>query len=98
VQDHADTCEIVAVYTDAQGTHARFWARATNAEGVYNAGESPEFACSQPIRQDRAAGEALRALIQTLVQDGWDPLDEHGPQWFSYRFHRPSSYPAGDGP
>jgi hypothetical protein len=98
VQDHSDTCEIVAVYTDAQGTQARFWARATNAEGVYNAGESPEFACSQPIRHDQAADEALRALLQALVQDGWDPLHERGPQWFSYRFRRPSSYPAGGRP
>lgn len=98
MQDHADTCEIVAVYTDAQGTHARFWARATNEEGGYNAGESPEFACLQPIRHDQAADEALRALIQALVQDGWDPLHERGPHWFSYRFRRPSSYPASGAP
>jgi hypothetical protein len=83
-----ETCEIEAVYTNNQRNRARFWAKAQGAEGEYNADESEEFVCTEPIEDDLQAQDPLQALIRRLVEQKWEPLHEHGSHWYSYRFKR----------
>jgi len=88
VQDQRETCEIEATYTDAERGHARFWANARGPEGPYNAAESAEFVCAMPIEDDIQSQECLRELMRELVEHGWEPADDHGAHWYSYRFTR----------
>ncbi len=88
MQDQRETCEIEATYTDAERGHARFWANARGPEGQYNASESAEFVCTMPIEDDIQSQECLRELIRELVEHGWEPADDRGAYWYSYRFTR----------
>lgn len=31
---------------------------------------------------------AVEGLVRELASQGWEPLAEHGPQWYNYKFRR----------
>ncbi len=33
----------------------------------------------------------LNSLVSKLTTDGWQPIEAHGKEWFSYKFRRPVS-------
>ena len=84
-------CEILA-----EDASFRFWARfrfsakAVGPQGTYMAARSPEtFSSPDPYSSDRKHVAACDALVQKLVRDGWEPISEKGPRWYSYKFRRP---------
>ena len=87
-----DIAEIVYTYTQAGRAH--LWAKASGPDGIYCAGETPDFPCAPwPIARDGAATAAYRDLMIQLLDDGWDFItDATGPYWFSVRLARPAAW------
>jgi hypothetical protein len=87
-----EICEIKSAWKQGLFSNEyRFWAEATGPNGLYNAGESPKFnmgATEVPWESGKEAHAPLRALMNKLAQDGWEPLAAQGHHWFSYKFRR----------
>lgn len=68
-----------------------FWAAANGADGPYSAGVSPRWGLfvPPPSPADPATAAAHRALVEELIQEGWQPTGERGDSWWTLRFRRP---------
>jgi hypothetical protein len=72
----------------SQGNQLYFWAEATGPKGTYDAGISPNANGQEPESGATDQRQAFDALIRQLVRDGWVPLPNNGPDWYSRKFRR----------
>ncbi len=85
------------------GNRYRFMAEAFGPRGRYVAASSAKHFSlmdgamirkedatdlEDPATRGGKALEALDDLIETLVAEGWEPIEERGPYWYSFRFRR----------
>jgi len=79
---------------DRGGLNQRTWfsAEAVGPRGTYSAGESPKLnyaRLDQVINRVRGDQEMiLQALVQKLMEEGWEKLPEQGEEWYQLRFRR----------
>jgi hypothetical protein len=96
IESKYELCAIVYCTLESGGffsRKARFWAKAVGQTGVYNAGESdvfqaPNATTYSPDGRDKKTNACLNALITQLIAEGWEPISESGPDWFSHKFKR----------
>jgi hypothetical protein len=71
-----------------------FYAEAIGPRGMYAAAQSAEVVNSpSPAGMSgvipKRTHAALNALVSLLAAEGWEPVSEKGPAWYSYKFRRP---------
>jgi hypothetical protein len=82
-------CEIEYELVGLLGMSHRFLAKAVGPKGTYRAAESNvKISTNFPHPAVRKDNQACDDLIRRLVADGWEPVSERGPEWFSHRFRR----------
>jgi hypothetical protein len=99
--DQWEICEIL--YTCVQEKWGiipkdviQFIAMAKGFNGEYQAAASKSFELTGfqfdgPSGKSKRHTTALEELIELLTQEGWEPLSDKGPNWFSRKFRRKAS-------
>jgi len=71
-----------------------FYAEAIGPQGMYNAGDSKAVNnVPSPVggimnANQKRAEPVLKGYVGYLASQGWEPVTEKGPAWYSYRFRR----------
>lgn len=69
--------------------HCMFWAEASGPEGTYSAGEAAHGVSAGDLYAGRPkARQVHAALLQQLIQAGWEPLEAQSPLWWNTRLRR----------
>jgi len=79
---------------DRGGLNQRIWfsAEALGPQGAYSAGESQRLhynrlqAVVERVRGDEET--ILSSMVQRLTNEGWEPLNERGQEWYQLRLRR----------
>lgn len=81
--------ELIKVQIGIPRINSRFWAKGIGSNGIYRVAESDvEINGDSPLQSVEKDRLACESLVQTLINEGWEPIDEHGSEWFSYKFRR----------
>ncbi len=90
-----ETCEIIFQTDDPSYGIGSFSAKAIGVFGVYVFGMSSGFHCEKaPDHMNPDHLSKLDGLINRLVEAGWEPTGEHGPEWWNHRFRRKVKKPT----
>lgn len=77
----------------ASQVRGRFRAKARGPQGIFIAGETDELNV-RPLHEEdeypelQESVQAVNALIDKLINEGWERTDVPGQYWFSYRLRR----------
>ncbi len=83
-----ETCQVEA-HPTLMNMRVHFTAEALGPRGVYTAATSRGVATASAGTDDiKQHGPVVNDLVKTLMAQGWEPISERGPYWFSYRFRR----------
>lgn len=87
----SETCEInyKVTHDGLTGTRGYFCVDAIGPDGPYMANRSEEFSCGYNTWTP-GVNHAPRhkALVDSLVKDGWEPTGDRGEAWWQNRFRR----------
>ena len=80
-----------------------FWAKGIGPTGISAVAKGTiKFAVGStilgpgPSRKDGKTVAACDELIEILVSSGWEPLPEHGRDWWSYKFRQQARQKQGN--
>lgn len=83
-----ETCQIEARPT-LMNMRVHFTAEAIGPRGAYTVATSDGVGtASQGTDAMKKQGPVVQKLVNKLIADGWEPLPDRGPYWFSYRLRR----------
>ena len=83
-----ETCQIEARPT-MMNMRVYFTAEALGTRGVYTAAASRGVGtASGGTDVIKKHGPVVQELVNKLIAQGWEPMPDRGPYWFSYRFRR----------
>jgi hypothetical protein len=90
-----ESCEITFTSDDPSYGIGSFAAKAIGVFGVYIFGMSSGFHCEKlPDHLNPDHHAKLDSLINRLVEAGWEPTCERGPEWWNFRFSRKVKKPV----
>lgn len=70
--------------------NGRFVAKGVGPQGTYQVGRTQSFPYLPPINsgKQKTAENYLGIITSWLLENGWEPTDTKGQNWFSFRFRR----------
>ena len=82
-------CEIGYELVGLLGFNHRFIAKAIGSRGSFIAtAPSINISTNFPHPGVKKDVQACDAMKNRLIADRWEPIAEHGPEWFNYKFRR----------